>query len=86
MYLLDFFFVQKIKTFNINKNYHFLDNTGLDLKIETTFVLIIELNFKMKQKKRFKYLTYLFFAAAALSLWRRFLNQFPTCVGVRPVA
>ena len=30
--------------------------------------------------------TYLFFAAAALSLWRLFLNQFPTCVGVRPVA
>lgn len=28
----------------------------------------------------------LFFAAAALSLCLRFLNQFPTCVGVSPVA
>ena len=30
--------------------------------------------------------SYLFLAAAALSLCLRFLNQFPTCVGVRPVA
>lgn len=30
--------------------------------------------------------TYLFFAAAALSRCRRFLNQLPTCVGVKPVA
>ena len=30
--------------------------------------------------------TYLFFAAAARSRWRRFLNQLPTWVGVRPVA
>lgn len=30
--------------------------------------------------------TYLFFADAARSLWRRFLNQLPTCVGVSPVA
>ncbi len=29
---------------------------------------------------------YLFFADAARSLWRRFLNQLPTCVGVSPVA
>lgn len=30
--------------------------------------------------------TYLFLAAAALSLCLRFLNQLPTCVGVSPVA
>lgn len=33
-----------------------------------------------------KVTTYLFLAAAARSRWRLFLNQFPTCVGVRPVA
>lgn len=32
------------------------------------------------------HVAYLFFAAAALSLCLRFLNQFPTCVGVSPVA
>ena len=42
------------------------------------FEKIIE---KLNLKKR-----YLFLAAAALSLWRRFLNQLPTCVGVSPVA
>lgn len=31
-------------------------------------------------------MTHLFLAAAALSLCRLFLNQLPTCVGVRPVA
>lgn len=31
-------------------------------------------------------IAHLFFAAAALSLCLRFLNQFPTCVGVSPVA
>lgn len=31
-------------------------------------------------------MTYLFFAAAARSRCRLFLNQFPTCVGVKPVA
>ena len=30
--------------------------------------------------------SYLFLAAAALSLCLRFLNQFPTCVGGSPVA
>lgn len=30
--------------------------------------------------------TYRFLAAAARSLWRRFLNQLPTWVGLRPVA
>ena len=30
--------------------------------------------------------SYLFLAAAALSLCLLFLNQFPTCVGVSPVA
>lgn len=43
--------------------------------------------FSHRQSKRIKSLfTYLFFAEAARSLWRRFLNQLPTCVGVRPVA
>lgn len=31
-------------------------------------------------------IAYLFLAAAALSRCLRFLNQFPTCVGFRPVA
>lgn len=38
---------------------------------------------KMREKMR---TAHLFFAAAALSLCLRFLNQFPTCVGVSPVA
>lgn len=40
----------------------------------------------MSEIKKFKKRTHLFFAAAALSLCLRFLNQLPTCVGVKPVA
>ena len=43
-------------------------------------------NLNQINKKKITLATNLFFAAAARSRWRRFLNQFPTCVGVRPVA
>lgn len=43
-------------------------------------------SFLHNQHDHMSFLRYLFFADAARSLWRRFLNQLPTCVGVSPVA
>lgn len=56
---------------------------ALSLSIENESISVKQI---MEKTKMVMENAYLFLAAAARSRCRRFLNQLPTCVGVKPVA